>query len=200
LHTKVGLRGHNPVAGLIPRSVGITQRQAIGAALSVIIVLAASVSARADTLDEVIEALKIRQHLYASQEECRAAALKQVRPQITASIQAQLTDRALSNGAHERMEALSQTYAREACQFGVEDGLIQYYRAAYAAALSQSDLAALQGFLSSPEGKKFVAAGLAANRDVLKAVHRRQKIQVTRAITLLQARMQSLISKLSDDR
>ena len=170
------------------------------AVLGATILLAATAAAQADTLDEVIEALKIREHLLASRDECRAAALNQVQRQIDDSVQARLAGRSLDSRARERLDELSRTYAREACRFGIEEGLIQRYKTAYAAALSKADLAALQRFLLSPEGKNFVAASLAANSDVVRAIRRRQEIQATRAVTLLQGRLDSFFTEHSDDR
>ncbi len=75
--------------------------------------------------------------------------------------------------------------------------MIQRYRAAYRAALSDSELNATLAFLSSPEGKSFAEAGLSANREVLPLIGRRQESQASRAAALLQTRLASLLSDLS---
>ena len=83
---------------------------------------------------------------------------------------------------------------------GIDQGLIQRYRAAYRAALSDSELNAALAFLSSPEGRSFSEAGLAANREVLPLIGRRQESQASRAAALLQTRLASLLSDLSKEK
>ena len=123
-----------------------------------------------------------------------------MRRQVANSVNARLAGRMLSDDERTRMEELSRTYAREACRLGIDQGLIQRYRAAYRAALSDSELNAALAFLSSPEGRSFSEAGLAANREVLPLIGRRQESQASRAAAFLQTRLTSLLSDLSKEK
>ncbi len=168
----------------------------LGAAL-----LAATYSAaKAEPVDDVIEELKIREYLSATENECRVAARNHARRQVSASLGPSLAGRASSEVLEARMEKLAWTYAREACRLGVEDGIIQRYRSAYAESLSGEDIAAALGFLLSAPGQNFVRAGLAANREVLPMIRRRQEGQVSRAAALLQTRLTSLLAEMSRNR
>lgn len=157
-------------------------------------------TAHGEVVDDVIDALKIRDHLRASEEQCRNAALGQAQRQVAESVNARLAGRVLSDHERSRIEELSRTYAREACRLGIDEGLIQRYRAAYRAALSDSELNAALAFLSSPEGRSFSEAGLAANHEVLPLIGRRQESQASRAATFLQTRLTSLLSDLSKEK
>ena len=97
-------------------------------------------TAHGEVVDDVIDALKIRDYLRASEEQCRNAALGQAQRQVAESVNARLAGRVLSDHERSRIEELSRTYAREACRLGIDEGLIQRYRAAYRAALSDSEL------------------------------------------------------------
>ncbi len=153
--------------------------------------------AHGEAVDDVVEALRIRDYLQASEAQCRSAAHGQARHQVAASVSARLAGRLPSADDQARIEELSQTYAREACRLGIEDGLMQGYRAAYRAALTDSELAAALAFLSSPEGRSFAEAGLGANREVLPLIWRRQESQASRAAALLKSRLNSLLGELS---
>ncbi len=153
--------------------------------------------ATAEPVDDVIDELRIREYLSATEDECRVAARDHAQRQVSATLGTILAGRALSEESGARVEMLYRTYAREACRLGVEEGIIQRYRAVYAEALSSDDLEAALAFLVSPQGQKFVQAGLAANRDVLPTIRRRQEGQVSRAATLLQTRLTSLLADLS---
>ena len=156
--------------------------------------------AHGEAVDDVVEALKIRDYLQASEAQCRSAVHGQARHRIAASVNARLAGRMPSVDEQARIEELSRTYAREACRLGIDDGLIQSYRVAYRAALTDPELAAALAFLSSPEGKRFAEAGLAANREVLPLIWRRQESQASRAAALLQSRLNSLLGELSTDK
>ena len=55
---------------------------------AIVIISAACAVARAEPVDDVIEALKIRDYLHASEDECRAAAREQADRQISAFVTA----------------------------------------------------------------------------------------------------------------
>ena len=168
----------------------------LGAAL-----LAATYSAvNAEPVDDVIEELKIREYLRATENECRVAARDHARRQVSVTLGPALAGRESNEVLDARMEKLARTYAREACRLGVEDGIIQGYRATYAKTLSSEDLEAALGFLLSAQGQNFVRAGLAANREVLPMIRRRQEGQVSRASALLQTRLTSLLAEMSRNR
>ena len=171
---------------------------AILGAFATAVICVVYAAAKAAPVDDVIEALGIRQYLYASEEQCRVAALNHARRQVAASVNAYLAGKQIGAETRERLEQLYHTYAREACRLGVEDGLIQRYRTAYAAALSDEDLDAALRFLTSSEGQNFVQAGLVANREALPLIMRRQESQASRAATLLQTRLTSILAELSD--
>jgi hypothetical protein len=154
-------------------------------------------AAHGETVDDVIDALKIRDYLRASEKQCRNIALGQVQSQVAVSVNARLAGREPSGDELSRIEELSRTYAREACRLGIDEGLIQRYRAAYRAAMSDAELTAALTFLSTPEGRSFAEAGLSANREVLPLIGRRQKSQSSRAAALLQTRLTSLLNDLS---
>ncbi len=165
----------------------------LGAAL-----LAATYStANAGPVDDVVEKLKIRDYLRATENECRAAARNHARNQVNAALGSAVAGRVSSEDLAPRLEKLARTYAGEACRLGVEDGIIQRYRATYAKTLSGEDLEAALEFLSSAPGRNFVRAGLAANREVLPMIRRRQEGQVSRASALFQTRLTSLLAEMS---
>lgn len=154
-------------------------------------------AAHGEPVDEVVEALKVREYLLASEAECRVAAQAQAQRQVDANVKAALAARTPSAGAQARLDGLSETYAREACRLGIDEGLMQRYRATYRAALTDSEIEAALAFLKSPEGAKFAEAGLAANREVLPMISRRQESQVARAGTLFRSRLTSLLDELA---
>ena len=154
-------------------------------------------SAHGEPLDDMIEALGIREYLLASEEQCRSVARDQAKNQISGSVQASLQGRSLSADDLARLDALIETYTREACRLGIDEGLMQGYRKAYRAALTDSEIEAALAFLSSPEGKRFAEAGLSANRAVLPSIARRQESQASRAAVLLQTRLTSFLNELS---
>ncbi len=154
-------------------------------------------NAHGEPLDDMIEALGIREYLLASEEQCRSVARDQAQNQISASVQASQEGRSLSAEDLARLDALIQTYAREACRLGIDEGLMQGYRKAYRAALTDSEIEAALAFLSSPEGRKFAEAGLNANRAVLPSIARRQESQASRAAVLLQTRLTAFLNELS---
>jgi hypothetical protein len=154
-------------------------------------------TARGETVDDVIDALKIRDYLLASEEECRSTVLVHAQRQVAESVNAGLAGRKPSDDERTRIEKLSRTYAEEACRLGIDQGLMQRYRAVYRTALSDSELDATLAFLSSPEGKSFSEAGLGANREILPLIGRRQESQALRAAALLKTRLSSLLSDLS---
>ncbi len=154
-------------------------------------------NAHGEPLDDMIEALGIREYLLASEEQCRSVARDQAQNQISASVQASQEGRSLSAEDLARLDALIHTYAREACRLGIDEGLMQGYRKAYRAALTDSEIEAALAFLSSPEGRKFAEAGLNANRAVLPSIARRQESQASRAAVLLQTRLTAFLNELS---
>jgi len=164
-------------------------------AAGLIVLTAAAV--RGETVDDVIDALKIRDYLLASEEQCRNTVLVQAQRQVAESVNAGFEGRKPSDDERTRIEKLSRTYAEEACPLGIDQGLMQRYRAVYRAALSDSELDAALAFLSSPEGKSFSEAALGANRDILPLIGRRQESQASRAAALLQTRLNSLRNDLS---
>ena len=153
--------------------------------------------APAATVDDVIAALGIRDYFRASEEQCRVGAVDYARRLAADHVTRQLGGTPPSGETRERLDRLYKTYAEEACRLGIDDGLIQRYRAAYAAALSEQDLQAALRFLTSAQGKSFVRAGLIADREVLPLIMRRQQSQASRASALFQTRLASLLAELS---
>ena len=167
------------------------------AAAFVALVALSATAAHGEVVDDVIEALKIRDYLRASEQQCRTAALGHAQRRVAASAKERLAGRMPSADEQTRIEELSRTYAREACRLGIDEGLIQRYHAAYRAALTDSELRAALAFLTSPEGRRFADAGLSANREVLPLIWRRQESQASRAAVLLQSRLTALLDDLS---
>lgn len=172
----------------------------ISSALAVALVALLPGMARGEAIDDVIRALKIRDYLRASEAQCREAALARAQRQVAASVTAHLAGQAPRPEGEARIRDLSRTYAREACRLGIDEGLMQRYREVYRAALTESDLRAAAAFLSSPEGKNLVEAGLGANRAILPLIWRRQESQAARAAVLLQSRAAALLKDLSKDK
>lgn len=156
--------------------------------------LYAAPSLAEDPAEAVVEALNIRGYLLAAEAQCREAALTQAEQQIAVDIAAAFKGRKPDPEIETRLKALGQTYAKEACRLGINDGLIQGYRASYRAALSDAELEAALAFLRSPEGRKFADAGLAANREASALIARRRASQGVRAATLYRTRLAKILS------
>ena len=172
-------------------------RRLLGA-LAVALVALGPATARGEAVEDVIQALKIRDYLRASEAQCRDAALARAQGQVAASVTSHLAGRTPGPEGEARIRELSRSYAREACRLGIDEGLMQRYRDVFRAALTESDLRAAAAFLSSPEGRNFVEAGLRANRAMLPLIWRRQESQAARAAVLLQSRAASLLRELSE--
>jgi len=147
----------------------------------------------ADSAEAMVEALNIRGYLLAAEAQCREAAQMQAEQQITADIAAAFKGRKPDPEIETRLKVLGQTYAEEACRLGIDDGLIQGYIASYRAALSDAELEAVLAFLRSPEGRKFVDAGLVANREATALIARRRASQSVRAATLYRTRLAKIL-------
>lgn len=147
-----------------------------------------------DLAEAVIEALNVRGYLLAAEAQCREAAQLQAEQQIAIDVAAALKDRKPDPEIETRLKTLGQTYAEEACRLGIDDGLIQGYRASYRAALSDADLQAALAFLRSPEGRRFADAGLVANHEASSLIARRRASQSVRAATLYRTRLAKILS------
>jgi hypothetical protein len=176
-----------------PRSIARRWLQlTVMAALS--LSMNAAPSMAGDPAEAVVEALNIRGYLLAAEAQCRETTQMQAEQQIAVDVAAALKDRKPDPEIETRLKTLGQTYAEEACRLGIDDGLIQGYRASYRAALSDAELNAALAFLRSPEGRKFVDAGLAANREASALIARRRASQGVRAATLYRTRLAKILS------
>jgi len=72
--------------------------------LAAALVALTAATARGETVDDVIDALKIREYLLASEEQCRSSAHDQVQRQMAESVNACLAGRMLSDDERTRME------------------------------------------------------------------------------------------------
>ena len=84
--------------------------------LAAAIVALTAAAAHGETVDDVIDALKIRDYLQASEEQCRSTVLVQAQRQVTESAKAHLAGRTLNDDERTRIEELSRTFARETCR------------------------------------------------------------------------------------
>ena len=81
-----------------------------------------------------------------------------------------------------RIDAAWQRYVEASCSYVTQDMLLRAYRDAYRQLLSAADMAAVEAFMATPAGNRFLQADQAAASRITRDIAARQRTETERAM------------------